>query len=121
MTDQNTHSDTDHDEDRKDDPSGEDQQSDTEQQDESEDDKKPSVFKKPIFWIILVIVVVVNLLIALEGGVFIHSELRHWLVLAALHDVVLGSTGLNVLTGKLGSHSNLLERLLDTLDLLPLE
>ncbi|PTW45532.1 membrane fusion protein (multidrug efflux system) [Sphingomonas faeni] len=63
MTDQNTHSDTDHDEDRKDDPNGEDQQSDTDQQDESDDDKaggddkKPSVFKKPLFWIILVIVV----------------------------------------------------------------
>ncbi len=69
MTDQKNHSDTDHDEDRKGDPNGEDQQSDTDQQDESEDDKKPSVFKKPIFWIILVIVV---------GGLIIGGVL-YWL------------------------------------------
>ncbi len=75
MTDQTNHSDTDRDEDRKDDPHGEDQQSDTEQQDESDDDKadgddkKPSVFKKPLFWIILVIVV---------GGLIIGGVL-YWL------------------------------------------
>jgi membrane fusion protein (multidrug efflux system) len=76
MTDQTNHSDANHDdEDRKDDPNGEDQQSDTEQQDESDDDKadgddkKPSVFKKPLFWIILVIVV---------GGLIIGGVL-YWL------------------------------------------
>ncbi|RKE50032.1 MULTISPECIES: HlyD family secretion protein [unclassified Sphingomonas] len=75
MTDQNTHSDTDHDEDRKDDPNGEDQQSDNDQQGDSDedkadgDDKKPSVFKKPLFWIILVIVV---------GGLIIGGVL-YWL------------------------------------------
>ncbi len=70
MTDQTNHSDTDHDdEDRKDDPNGEDQQSDTEQQDESDDDKKPSVFKKPLFWIILIIV---------AGGLIIGGVL-YWL------------------------------------------
>ncbi|BCA61908.1 secretion protein HlyD [Sphingomonas sp. HMP9] len=73
MTDQTNHSDTDHDdEDRKRDPNGEDQQSETEQQDESEesdDDKKPSVFQKPLFWIILVIVV---------GGLII-GGLLYWL------------------------------------------
>jgi len=76
MTDQTNHSDANHDdEDRKDDPNGEDQQSDTDQQDESDDDKadgddkKPSVFKKPLFWIILVIVV---------GGLIIGGVL-YWL------------------------------------------
>ncbi len=75
MTDQNTHSDTDHDEDRKDDPNGEDQQSDNDQQGDSDedkadgDDKKPSVVKKPLFWIILVIVV---------GGLIIGGVL-YWL------------------------------------------
>ena len=72
MTDQTNHSDANHDdEDRKPDPNGEDQQSDTDQQDESEDeaDKKPSVFKKPLFWIILVIVV---------GGLIVGGVL-YWL------------------------------------------
>ncbi len=76
MTDQTNHSDANHDdEDRKDDPNGEDQQSDTDQQDESDDDKadgddkRPSVFKKPLFWIILVIVV---------GGLIIGGVL-YWL------------------------------------------
>ena len=71
MTDQTNHSDTDHDdEDRKRDRNGEDQQSETDQQDESDDDdKKPSVFKKPLFWIILVIVV---------GGLIIGGVL-YWL------------------------------------------
>lgn len=74
MTDQTNYSDTDHDEDRKGDPNGEDQQPDTEQQDESEDDKKPSVFKKPLFWIILVIVVG-GLII---GGVFYWLHARQF-------------------------------------------
>ncbi len=76
MTDQTNHSDANHDdEDRKDDPNGEDHQSDTDQQDESDDDKadgddkRPSVFKKPLFWIILVIVV---------GGLIIGGVL-YWL------------------------------------------
>jgi membrane fusion protein (multidrug efflux system) len=78
MTDQTNHSDTDHDdEDRKRDPNGEDQQSDTDQQDESEeseDDKKPSVFQKPLFWIILVIVVGALIL----GGVFYWLHARQF-------------------------------------------
>ena len=78
MTDQTNHSDTDHDEDRKDDPNGGDQQSDTEQQGDSDedkaDDKKPSVFKKPLFWIILVIVVG-GLII---GGVFYWLHARQF-------------------------------------------
>ncbi len=76
MTDQKNHSDANHDdEDRKSDPNGEDKQSNTDQQDESDDDKadgddkKPSVFKKPLFWIILVIVV---------GGLIIGGVL-YWL------------------------------------------
>ncbi|MGW8279575.1 HlyD family secretion protein [Sphingomonas aurantiaca] len=78
MTDQTNHSDTDHDdEDCKRDPNGEDQQSDTDQQDESEeseDDKKPSVFQKPLFWIILVIVVGALIL----GGVFYWLHARQF-------------------------------------------
>ncbi|VVT10777.1 Secretion protein HlyD [Sphingomonas aurantiaca] len=78
MTDQTNHSDTDHDdEDRKRDPNGEDQQSDTDQQDESDesdDDKKPSVFQKPMFWIILVIVVGALII----GGVFYWLHARQF-------------------------------------------
>jgi len=78
MTDQTNHSDHDHDdEDRKRDPNGEDQQSDTDQQDESEesdDDKKPSVFQKPLFWIILVIVVGALII----GGVFYWLHARQF-------------------------------------------
>ena len=70
MTDQTNHSDTDHEDDcRKPDPNGEDQQSDTEQQDESDDDKKPSVFKKPLFWVILIVVV----------GALVISGVLYWL------------------------------------------
>jgi membrane fusion protein (multidrug efflux system) len=58
MTDQTNHSENDHEnEDRKGDPDGEEQQSETGKQDESKDDDKPSIFTKPLFWIILVVVV----------------------------------------------------------------
>ncbi len=80
MTDQTKdHPGNDHeDEGRKDDPKGEDQrpedQDDSSDDEDSKDDDKPSVFKKPLFWIILVVVVAALVI----GGVFYWLHARQF-------------------------------------------